>query len=214
VFTYIRSKDYMPLLKQLVCTFREHNPGVELGVMLVPGELGTDAVQWMQRKNLTLVEVPPLNYPNHFNPRWARRAWFTAASQCAGPKRALVQPLCCQQAALLSAALVACSKCHWLAAGASVFTPGAAGTIGPAQPARMPGSRRPSLLALPPTHYACVPVCRYGRNRLKLRALSLTQYDSVLLIDSDVAVVGNVTPLLSLPVEFAASWDQSRWLGK
>ena len=62
--------------------------------------------------------------------------------------------------------------------------------------------------------HACVPVCRYGRNWLKLRALSLTQYDSVLLIDSDVAVVGNVTPLLSLPVEFAASWDQSRWLGK
>jgi lipopolysaccharide biosynthesis glycosyltransferase len=49
---------------------------------------------------------------------------------------------------------------------------------------------------------------------LKLRSLSLTQYDSILLIDSDVAVVGDVTPLFSLPVEFAASWDQSRWLGK
>ena len=59
----------MPLLQQLVCTFRQHNPAVELGVMLAPGELGTEAVRWMQRKHLTLVEVPPLSYPNHYNPR-------------------------------------------------------------------------------------------------------------------------------------------------
>ena len=74
----------------------------------------------------------------------------------------------------------------------------------------------PLPLCLPACVLPCTAcsACRYGRNWLKLRALTLTQYDSVLLIDSDVVVLGDVTPLFSLPVEFAASWDQSRWLGK
>ena len=49
---------------------------------------------------------------------------------------------------------------------------------------------------------------------MKLRALGLTQYHSVLLVDADVAVVGPLAPLWSLPAEFAAVWDQSRWLSR
>ena len=47
-----------------------------------------------------------------------------------------------------------------------------------------------------------------------MRALGLTQYDSLLLVDSDVAVVGPIRSLFSLPVEFAAVWDQSKWLNR
>ncbi len=73
---------------------------------------------------------------------------------------------------------------------------------------------------------ACCPTChlapraapsclrRYGRNWLKVRALGLTQYHSVLLVDSDVAVAGDLSPLFGLPTEFAAVWDQSRWLNR
>ena len=40
------------------------------------------------------------------------------------------------------------------------------------------------------------------------------QYDSVLLIDSDTAVAGDLAPLFSLPAEFAASWDQPKLFGR
>lgn len=68
----------------------------------------------------------------------------------------------------------------------------------------------------------CPPWCRprldvlrrYGRNWLKLRPFGLTQYDAVVLVDTDVAVAGDLSPLFSLPVEFAASWDQTTVLGR
>ena len=66
-----------------------------------------------------------------------------------------------------------------------------------------------------PTHLSSALHCRrYGRNWLKVRAPGLTQYDSLLLVDSDVAVVGPIHSLFSLPVEFAAVWDQSKWLNR
>lgn len=48
---------------------------------------------------------------------------------------------------------------------------------------------------------------------LKLRAFGLTQYDAVLLVDSNVYITGDITPLFGLPTDFAAGWDQARWLG-
>ncbi len=42
----------------------------------------------------------------------------------------------------------------------------------------------------------------------------MVQYDAVVLIDADVAVTGSLSPLFSLPFEFAASWDQSKWLNR
>ncbi|GAB4814352.1 hypothetical protein N2152v2_001398 [Parachlorella kessleri] len=123
VLTYIRSDNYLPLLKHLECSFRRSNPGVELGVMSAPGELGAATKEWLEHRNLTLIEVQPLYYPNYHTPR-------------------------------------------------------------------------------------------YGQNWLKLRALSLMQYDAVLLIDSDTVVLGDVRPVFSLPVEFAAVWDQNKWLGR
>lgn len=55
---------------------------------------------------------------------------------------------------------------------------------------------------------------RYSRNWVKIRAFGLTQYDALLLVDADEAVVGDLSPLFALPAEFAAVWDQSRWLGR
>ena len=69
VLTLVRSDNHLPLLQQLECTLRRSNPGVEFGVLMVPGELGAEALAWMERKNLTRLEVPPLYYPNAFNPR-------------------------------------------------------------------------------------------------------------------------------------------------
>lgn len=66
-------------------------------------------------------------------------------------------------------------------------------------------------LTHPPAH---AHTNRYGRNWLKLRALGLMQYHSVLLVDADVAFAGPLAPLFALPTEFAAVWDQSKWLNR
>lgn len=65
-----------------------------------------------------------------------------------------------------------------------------------------------------PTHAQSTACRRYSRNWLKVRALGLTQYHSVLLLDADMAVGGPLEPLFALPVEFAAAPDQSRWLSR
>lgn len=122
--SYIGGEAYLPLLKQLECTLRRSNPGLELGVMLSKGEQHNPAtLAWMDRKAITRIEVEPLFYANHYNPK-------------------------------------------------------------------------------------------YGSNFIKLRTLGLTDYDAVIFVDSDVAVVGDLSPLLSLPVEFAAVWDQPKILGR
>lgn len=48
-------------------SIRKSNPGLELGVITVPGELppGGDAERWLDSRNLTRIEVPPLSYPNY-----------------------------------------------------------------------------------------------------------------------------------------------------
>jgi len=72
-----------------------------------------------------------------------------------------------------------------------------------------------TLLPVPPvTEYTNYYEPRYARNWLKLRAWSLIQYDAVLLVDSDVAIVGDISPLFTLPTSFAAAPDQSRWLNR
>lgn len=52
-------------------SIRKSNPGLELGVITVPGELppGGDAERWLDSRNLTRIEVPPLSYPNYHTPR-------------------------------------------------------------------------------------------------------------------------------------------------
>ncbi|KAL4446764.1 hypothetical protein ABPG77_008008 [Micractinium sp. CCAP 211/92] len=72
-----------------------------------------------------------------------------------------------------------------------------------------------TLLPVAPLEFPNTYEARYGRNWLKVRALGLTQYDAVLLVDSDVAVVSRgLDSIFSLPVEFAAVWDQSKWLNR
>lgn len=58
------------------------------------------------------------------------------------------------------------------------------------------------------------PCCSYSGNFIKLRAWNLTRYSALLLVDADVAVTGPLSPLFSLPVEFAGSWDQTRPFGR
>ena len=59
-----------------------------------------------------------------------------------------------------------------------------------------------------------------GGSRTTLRCVGLPcrhrplQYDAVVLVDSDTAVVGDLSPLFSLPIEFAASWDQPKLFGR
>jgi hypothetical protein len=57
--------------------------------------------------------------------------------------------------------------------------------------------------------------CRAGGHAswVKLRAFGLTQYDAVLLVDSNAHFAADVSPLFSLPTDFASAWDQARWLG-
>lgn len=66
-------------------------------------------------------------------------------------------------------------------------------------------------------HHARLPPpspCRpASANWLKLRAFGLTQYDAVLLVDPSQRVAGDLAPLFALPTDFAAGWDQARWLG-
>ena len=47
-----------------------------------------------------------------------------------------------------------------------------------------------------------------SKNWLKIRVFDLVQYDAVLLVDSDVAVVRPLQELFSLPTHFAAARDQ------
>lgn len=50
---------------------------------------------------------------------------------------------------------------------------------------------------------------RYTKNWIKLRAWGLTQFDGLLLVDSDVSIVGNLTSVFSLPTDFAVSFDEA-----
>ena len=51
---------------------------------------------------------------------------------------------------------------------------------------------------------------RYSRNWLKIRAWSLTQYDGIIMMDSDMTVIGNLQHLFNLPTSFAAVLDNSK----
>ncbi|KAI7846182.1 hypothetical protein COHA_000252 [Chlorella ohadii] len=74
--------------------------------------------------------------------------------------------------------------------------------------------KRISRVQVEPLSYTNHFDARYGSNFMKVRALGLTQYDAIILLDSDVAVAGDLSPLFSLPTEFAAVWDQPKVLGR
>ena len=71
VLTYLRGDAYAPLLAQLECTLRRSNPGAELGLMAVPGELSNATQALARRLNITLHFVQPLTYPNTYDRRCA-----------------------------------------------------------------------------------------------------------------------------------------------
>lgn len=49
---------------------------------------------------------------------------------------------------------------------------------------------------------------RFELSWVKLRAWELTDFDVVLLLDADVTVIGDISPLFTLPTHFAAVPDQ------
>lgn len=49
---------------------------------------------------------------------------------------------------------------------------------------------------------------RYELSWVKLRAWELTDFDVVLLLDADVSIMGDISPLFTLPTHFAAVPDQ------
>lgn len=53
-------------------------------------------------------------------------------------------------------------------------------------------------------------LCSFALNWVKLRAWTLEDFDAVLLVDSDVTVVGNITAVFSLPTPFAAVAEQDQ----
>jgi hypothetical protein len=55
---------------------------------------------------------------------------------------------------------------------------------------------------------------RFAGNWLKLRAFELTEYDAVILLDSDTVVLQDISELFHLPTDFAASLDQAPWLNQ
>jgi len=55
---------------------------------------------------------------------------------------------------------------------------------------------------------------RFAGNWLKLRAFELTEYDAVILLDSDTVVLEDISELFNLPTDFAASLDQAPWLNQ
>lgn len=55
---------------------------------------------------------------------------------------------------------------------------------------------------------ASICVHRYELSWVKLRAWELTDFDVVLLLDADVTIIGDISPLFTLPTHFAAVPDQ------
>jgi hypothetical protein len=70
VVTFLRDDSYLPLLQQLECTLRRSNPGLELGLMMVPGELSEGTLALAAALNITLLPVEPLQYRNTYEARW------------------------------------------------------------------------------------------------------------------------------------------------
>lgn len=67
--TYLRGQHYWPLFRQLECTLRRSNPGLELALMHVPGELPEALLAAARRMRVTLLPVPPLSFPNSYEGR-------------------------------------------------------------------------------------------------------------------------------------------------
>jgi hypothetical protein len=53
---------------------------------------------------------------------------------------------------------------------------------------------------------------RFALNWVKIRAWEMDEYDSILMVDADTAVVGDVSHIFSLPAHFAAANDQDKSL--
>lgn len=121
VATYVRTDSYLPLFRELECTFRKTNPDIELVAILVKGELSAKAIRELEAKNVTMRYVEALDFKNYFEPK-------------------------------------------------------------------------------------------YGKNWIKIRAWDLEEYDSIIMVDADVAFAGDITELFSLPTHFAGVNDHYLFL--
>ena len=69
VVTYLRDDTYLPLMQQLDCTLRRSNPGLELVLMHVPGEISDAGMALARALNLTLLPVKLLEFRNTYESR-------------------------------------------------------------------------------------------------------------------------------------------------
>jgi hypothetical protein len=82
VVTYLRDDSYVPLLRQLECTLRHSNPGLELGLMMVEGELGHATLAAATALNITLLPVAPLEFSNTYDRRCVCSACLGVCAAC------------------------------------------------------------------------------------------------------------------------------------
>lgn len=151
------------------------------------GELGAAATRRLLGMNVTTFYVEPL-----------RDALRGADARCA-----------CQRA---SCACRLAHRCTCRAASPVPPAPHATPKLQPDWYIAAPGGHHQTHHPAHPTPHAHRPGSA-SANWLKLRAFGLSQYDAVLLVDSNAYVSGDLAPLFALPTDFAAGWDQARWLG-
>lgn len=103
----------------------------------------------------------------------------------------------------------AAGRWRWVQLGAGIWMQPGAGGKAPVSAAAMQVKEvAPLSRCRPPARRSAATA-----NWLKLRAFGLTQYDAVLLVDSNAYIGGDISPLFNLPTDFAAGWDQVRGWG-
>lgn len=107
VVTYLRDDTYLPLMRQLECTLRRSNPGLELALMHVPGEISEAGMALACALNLTLLPVQPLEFRNTYESRWAQSS-ATGLGACLAGVEDVLWPLPRYLLCLLIPAAQAC----------------------------------------------------------------------------------------------------------
>lgn len=119
ILTTLRNDEYLPLLKSLVCTFRQSNLNATLAVATVEGDLSQVTLLAVKDLNVEIIIWKELKFPNTKSPRFAL-------------------------------------------------------------------------------------------NWVKIRAWEMSQYDSILMVDADTVILGDVTHLFRIPTAFATVLDQDK----
>jgi hypothetical protein len=74
VLSYMRTEEYLPLVDQLQCSLRRSNPGLRLALMVVKS-ISPRMVEKLRSRNIKLIFVEDLQFPNLYEPRF-RYNWL------------------------------------------------------------------------------------------------------------------------------------------